>query len=92
MSEKEKIISVEIQLRDYLQPNGRYPYESLAVKMDKMNRDGEKFHLLAVHGGLMGTNYPDDDTGYPFSNMNGELFRTAADLLSLKNGKQINDL
>lgn len=78
---------VKLMLAHYLKPNGKYPYENLAPKMEQLHAEGRKVHLTSVPGFLMGTNHP-AATGDPWiwSNLSGTFYKTAADLLADKNG------
>ncbi len=82
---------VTFHLRDYLVPNGKYPYSQLATDMTKVHKDGNKCFLISVPGLLIGTNYPDVDD-YQWSDCDGTVYLSASDLLAHKNGKYILSL
>lgn len=104
MSEENREV-VELRLNDYLQPRGKYPYESLAPKMEQLKNEGKHVKLISVPGSLMGNNwspYEIDPNDTPenkktleemnlwlWSDCSGDVYKSAADLLNMKNGKSV---
>lgn len=75
-------------LKDYLGPNGVYKYETLAPTMEEHRRLGYHVVLLSVPRFTMLTGFPDEgDTPseYPWFG-DSEMYKTAQDGLSIKNG------
>lgn len=85
---------IEIRLRDYLMPNGIYPYEALAPKLEELHSQGKEARLISAPGYVMGCNFLSDPENpceldeYPWAS-NYVYYKTANDMISVKNGIQI---
>lgn len=75
-------------LKDYLGPGGKYPYETLAPKMEQALQTGD-VHLISVPGFLMVIGHHEDKgRKYPWVSCNAgrDMYTSAADAISYKNG------
>lgn len=80
----DKIIGneVNVYLADYLKPRGIYLYASLAPQMEAYHKEGKQVMLIGVPGYILATNYPGATDGKVWSNLRGDFFATAEDLLA----------
>ncbi len=56
---KIKSDEAEFSLREYLGPNGKYPYDDLAQDLEDALADGKKVYLISVPGFMMVAGHPD---------------------------------
>jgi len=73
-------------LRDYLKPNGIYPYEYLFNDMEHWLAAGHTVCLISVPGFLMVSGYPaDTDSSCPPWISDNEFYKTAKDAVNKTN-------
>lgn len=76
------------KLKDYLGPNGKYPYDSLPEELENMRREGYVVYVWSVPGFMMVAGHPDTEDykpEYPWHG-NREYYKTAKDCIAIKNG------
>jgi hypothetical protein len=76
---------LDMQLRDYLNPGGLYPYELLTEHLESGLATGRTVYLWSVPGFMMLAGHPGFER--PWSDGQGVYYRTAADALNRKNGR-----
>lgn len=78
---------VELRLRDYLQPGGKYPYNKLFEDMEAALAAGNRVVVISVPGFVMASGNP----GYlrPW-NDNERTYKSAKDCVNKRNGKKID--
>ena len=87
------VTEVTLYLKAYTGPHGRYPYDTLAKKMEEHHKNGVRVHVISVPGFLMAMNHFDnffDDDTRPWSDCDGSYYKTAQDCISMKNGREFD--
>lgn len=83
-------MKAEFKLADYLSPNGKYPYSSLATDLERALANGCTVYLWSVPGFFMLSGHPDSSNigkkYRPWSD-GTEYYKSAKDCLNGKNGK-----
>lgn len=82
---------VDFNLRDYLSPGGRHPYDRLAPDLEAALARGATVYLWSVPGFFMASGHPDPGEHgakwRPWSDGN-KYYKTAKDCIRMKNGKR----
>lgn len=82
-SDHLKNTAAEFELKDYLSPRGKYPYEDLAKDMESALQDGHFVYLWSVPGFLIVSGFPGAGEKC-WSSLNGfhdKYFETAAEAI-----------
>ena len=80
---------IEIYLRDYLCPGGNRPYSALAADLEVALETGQRTVLISVPGFVIANGTTEYESLPPWSDSDGNYYRTAKDCLDRKNPVEI---
>ena len=69
------------RLRDYLTPNGKYPYNDLPNDLESALNAGYTVYLFSVPGFMMLAGHPDADKPWHTTDYGDKYFKTAKQAL-----------
>lgn len=82
----------DIELRDYLSPGGKYPYNQLFRDMQAAFDAGRAVYVWSVPGFMIAAGHPDDTSGYPWSDGRGGWYATPRDCINMENRQRESDI